>query len=73
MEKNWHVATVVKVPKDCRLKIFSDDFFRQKLAQERLKGYDKTSHLTRLTAIRTSFVKGWGMGYRRSVSFIVND
>ena len=29
--------------------------------------YDRTFNLSRLTAIRASFVKGWGRNYRRSV------
>ena len=76
LENKWHYATVVRVPNNCQLKIFSDDSFHRILQSESSQArqgsvsvFDRTFNLSRLTAIRASFVKGWGQGYRRSVSF----
>ena len=59
---NWHPATVCKVPANCVLCVFSNTFFAEKLSQSVPLGYEE---VTDMCKIRMSFVKGWGMNYRR--------
>lgn len=39
--------------------------FSELLAETVNKGYEEVFHLSRLCALRISFVKGWGAEYRR--------
>ncbi|TKR94046.1 hypothetical protein L596_008390 [Steinernema carpocapsae] len=60
----WHIATILKVPGYCSLKIFNLREFSSALASQVVLGYDLVYVLTRICAVRVSF-DCWGTEFNR--------
>jgi len=63
--RHWHPATVVKIPKDCSIKIFDNNKFEEFLCSKIRCGYEETFNIVYYCKLKISFVKGWGALYTR--------
>lgn len=65
--RNLHPATVVKIPKDCSIKIFDNEKFEEVLFCRMRNGYEDVFNAVQCCKLRISFVKGWGALYTRQL------
>lgn len=65
--RNLHPATVVKIPKDCSIKIFDNKKFEEVLFCRMRNGYEDVYNAVQCCKLRISFVKGWGALYTRQL------
>ncbi|CBY14051.1 unnamed protein product [Oikopleura dioica] len=65
LQHSWHPATVVKIPPQGCIEIFSNTKYEETLCSKINSGYEETFFYTYVCKIRISFVKGWGAQYRR--------
>ncbi len=61
----WEQDTVCKMPPGSEMALFSFQDFASKLALSVSEGYEAVYQVRRMCTIRISFVKGWGVDYRR--------
>lgn len=61
----WDVSTVVKVSPNSKMTIFDMKAFSKLLATSIPQGFEEVYGLSRMCTIRISFIKGWGVDYRR--------
>ena len=64
---SWHPATVVKIPTNCSIEIFSNSKYEETLCSKIRSGFEETYYYTFVCKVRISFVKGWGARYKRQV------
>uniref|UniRef100_A0A670K241 Mothers against decapentaplegic homolog n=1 Tax=Podarcis muralis TaxID=64176 RepID=A0A670K241_PODMU len=57
--------TVIKIPKECNLKIFRKDVFGESLSKAATRGFEAVYQLMKMCIIRMSFVKPWGLEHKR--------
>ena len=60
-------STVCKIAPGGEVTIFDDYDFAMRLSQSVDQGFESVYQLTKVCSIRISFVKGWGVGYRRQL------
>ncbi len=61
----WEQDTVCKMPPGSEMELFNFQDFASKLALSVSEGYEAVYQVERMCTIRISFVKGWGVNYRR--------
>lgn len=65
LSHGFQPSTVCKIPQGYSLCIFNNQEFADRLMVTVEHGFEAVFELTKMCAIRISFVKGWGVDYHR--------